>query len=342
MIKTNYFLTYLSLALLLTSCRTEDTNFEDQAHYPSEAQSNGRVNAKAFDQFTKDKGLKLIATFPMKKSAEKNDGAFTFTHIKEKMTAVQVKEMGLNDERILGLVRQNAFHNENIDGVTINDYTTARAYSEFNLAEKYGWWTYIETGAPIITPVNSSDPDEVKVIMSGTEVTAGTSGNPNYEKSIEYTQESVLTKSIYRNVGVTTSTAFGIYGMGFNAEVELKNKNGVSSETKDTHKFIEKISYSIPANKKIAIYMVQTIKKNSIKYEVPVSITGRIGINYSKPIEGLGYFNEYSADTIFEKMRKKQTGTISAQLYSDVKVFVKELDLNEKAPDIKSVFNLKQ
>ncbi|CAA7393980.1 hypothetical protein [Chryseobacterium fistulae] len=257
------------------------------------------------------------------------------------MTSAQVVELGLNDEKIMSLVREHAYHNENIDGVTINDYKTSGAYSEFNLAEKYGWWTYIETGDPIITPV-SSDQDEVKIIMSGAEVMAGTSGNPNYEKSIEYTQESLVTKFVHNNVGLTTSTSFGIYGQGFNAEVELKSKNGSGTEKKDIHKFIEKISYSIPANKKIAIYMIQMIKKNNIKYEVPVSVTGGIGLNYSKPLDGKGYFAVYPADVVFNRMKKKQTGSISQQLYSDIKVFVKELDPNEKAPDIKTVFNLKQ
>ncbi|RMZ58559.1 hypothetical protein D1632_13195 [Chryseobacterium nematophagum] len=344
MIKTNYFVGCLSITLLLTSCnRLEDVDNESRVENSSKAESNLLVDAKAFDRFAKDKGLKLIASFPMKNdNAQRDSGGFTFSHIKEKMTSAQVVELGLNDEKIMSLVRGSAFHNENIDGVTINDYRTSGAYSEFNLAEKYGWWTYIETGNPTIRPVASSEKDEVKVIMSGTEVMAGTSGNPNYEKSIEYTQESLVTKFVHNNVGLTTSTSFGIYGQGFNAEVELKSKNGSSTEAKDTHKFIEKISYNIPANKKIAIYMIQMIKKNSIKYEVPVSVTGGIGLNYSKPIEGQGYFAVYPANTVFDRMKKKQTGTISQQLHSDVKVFVKELDPNEKAPDIKTVFDLKQ
>ncbi|CAA7193631.1 hypothetical protein [Chryseobacterium potabilaquae] len=343
MIKTNYLVGCLSVALLLTSCRTDDSDHENRIENSADVKSDLIVGAKSFEQFAKNKGLKLIASFPMKntESAKATDGNFTFSTIKEKVTPEHLTELGLTEERIMDIAREDADHALYIDGVNINNYRTSRGYEPYNLAEKYGWWTYIETGNPIISSVNSSAMDDVKVIMSGTEVVAGTSGNPNYEKSIEYVQESILRKTIDVNAGLKTGTEFGIYGQGFKAEISLDNKNSRTTETKDTHKLTEKISYSIPANKKIAIYMIQTIKKREIEYKVPVFFSGAIGINYNTLIDG-SYFKSFMAEAFFRDLDMKQVGTISQELFADVKVFVKELNLNEKAPDIKEVFGIKK
>ncbi|CAA7393974.1 hypothetical protein [Chryseobacterium fistulae] len=227
-----------------------------------------------------------------------------------------------------------------LDGITINDYKTSKAYSPYNLADRYGWWAYIETGNPIITPMNNIKKNDVKVIMSGTEVTAGTTGNPNYEKSIEYTQESLVRSTIEVNIGIKCGTKLGVWGQDINTEIGLENKNGSSVETREAQKLTEKISYSIPANKKIAIYMIQTIQKKNIRYEIPVSFTGNIALNYSQPVEG-SYFWGVPADILLQNKKMQQIGTISQEFYTDVKVFVKELAVNQKAPDIKEVFNLK-
>ncbi|RNA62760.1 hypothetical protein D1631_12845 [Chryseobacterium nematophagum] len=342
MIKTNYLVGCLSVALLLTSCRTDDAHENGERIVNStEAKSNLIVEAKGFEQFAKDNGLKLVASFPMKNKeyAKADDNNFTFNTIKEKVTSDHLTQLGLTEHRLMDYAKQDADHALYIDGVTINDYKTSGAYSEFNLAERYDWKTYIETGNPIISTVNGSDADNVKVIMSGTEVVAGTSGNPNYEKAIEYTQESILRKTIDINAGLKTGTEFGIYGQGVKVEIALENKNSKTTETKDINKLTEKITYSIPANKKIAIYMIQTIKKREIQYKVPVFFSGVVCINYNTPVDG-SHFSSFYAEPFFRHLDLKQVGTVSQELYTDVKVFIKELNLNEKAPDIKTVFNL--
>ncbi|CAA7393887.1 hypothetical protein [Chryseobacterium fistulae] len=84
MIKTNYFVGCLSITLLLASCnRSEDVDNGSRVENSSKTEANLLVDAKAFDQFAKDKGLKLIASFPMKNEIAKRDGGgFTFSHIK--------------------------------------------------------------------------------------------------------------------------------------------------------------------------------------------------------------------------------------------------------------------
>ncbi|CAA7193629.1 hypothetical protein [Chryseobacterium potabilaquae] len=340
MIKIKYITGYISVILLFVACKTD--NMEDENNIATSlntksSDSNLIVNEKDFEEFIKDNDLKLIATFPGKDNAARS--SYNFGHVKEKITSSHLVELGLSEQKIITMVREKMRNGGAIDGVTINDYKTSRAYSKSNLADQYGWWAYIETGDPIITPIKNLKKNDVKVLMSGTEVTAGTSGNPNYEKSIEYTQESVVKNTIEVNVGLKVGAKLGIWGQDINTEIGLENKNGSSVETREAQKLTEKISYSIPANKKIAIYMIQTMKKREIRYEIPLSITGNIALNYSQPIEG-SYFLGVPADILLQGKKKQQVGTISQELYTDVKVFVKELQMNERAPSIKEVFNL--
>ncbi|RNA62758.1 hypothetical protein D1631_12835 [Chryseobacterium nematophagum] len=263
MIKIKHIAGYMLVILVLAACRNEnmDGNPMDTSGNAKPTNSNLIVDEKAFEGFIKDNDLKLIAIFPVKNNNITGKSTYSFGHVKEKITSSHLTELGLSDQKILSIVREKMRNAGAIDGITINDYKTSKAYSPYNLADRYGWWAYIETGNPIITPMNNIKKNDVKVIMSGTEVTAGTTGNPNYEKSIEYTQESMIKSTIEVNIGIKCGTKLGIWGQDINTEIGLENKNGSSIETRESQKLTEKISYSIPANKKIAIYMIQTIQK---------------------------------------------------------------------------------
>lgn len=226
--------------------------------------------------------------------------------INEKITAEHLKELGYNSYANYKLI--NLFYKSGIrpEGICINDFKTVSSYNGFLLSDRYGWYTYIKTEEPKILKQTIDtlwDNELASTWAINTSYTQADRANLNY----------TFTKSetaYWENMGSLAVCVGGEVGIPFVAKGKVDitlgytHVEGRSKTTSESFGYTYWVELPIRTKRQIIIKKKKIVK--TLECEIPVSISGLAGANYSRRVDG-HYFWGLPANILLKDKPKSMT-----------------------------------
>lgn len=234
---------------------------------------------------------------------------------KVRMSAEQVNQLNLGHNQIKELFKINGVTPE---GVTINSWTSTGAFREYNVADQYGWFAYIETGTPKITMEYLLKDGGYKtssfVIYNQGDV------EDSFQRIVSFSEGKSINWNVSTKAGVTVGGEAGVpFVAKGKVEVSFEISAGVggSKDNVETHTY----NYfgKIPAHSKRTIIVRQKKRLTKAEYSIPVVISGYVGLNFKKKVND-HYFWRGDASLLHQGKENTQLGSISVDEVYDIEI----------------------
>ncbi|OXA87345.1 hypothetical protein [Flavobacterium hercynium] len=235
---------------------------------------------------------------------------------RELMTSAQVEQLHLGHSKIKELYKLNG---NTPDGVTINKFTTRGAFSEYNLSDEYGWYTYVQAGSPKVTELDRLKEDDYHVYKF--QVYNYSSVDDSAWRTFGYSKGTTISTSISFSTGLNVKGTLGVEGVA-SASVERTFQLTLGAEYSQStivnHE--ERYVATLPAHSKRTIYVIQRKIKSQFEYKVPVVIDGLVGVNFAKKVNG-HYFWSLPASWLMQGKDMAELGDIFVNEYFDITIY---------------------
>lgn len=335
----------IGVSFFLASCEQDGIEDTIQQIQPIEKTelATKTMSAKEEAKFIEENGLKLIATISMPERRSNKISLQNSTTIQEELTSANLQQLGLTAPKIVTLYKNQ--YGGNVTGVIVNDYKTdASLVRPANNGAK----AYVKTSLPVINSFNPVQ-DGSQATYSATTIYNSSSNPLAYSKTLTFSDQLTLSNSttvaaglnVGAKISIMVSSPTGNIGLPGGVSIPLPfvqataeasvqatlstSKTTTTTTTKGTT-ISETISPTIPPHKKLYIVAIQKVQKGAISYKIPVSITGSVVTK-----QAASYTNR-PASFLKTQNLTEQEGTINYGYYSDTKIYVKELNMNEAPP----------
>jgi hypothetical protein len=228
--------------------------------------------------------------------------------IKEKLTAGQVRQLGLGDFDLRKLFIKSGVVP---DGISINDGGIG---SYVNTSSQYGWYAYVETGTPIVKSTYTDTPGDYT--YTSFIVTNQSDQVDSAKRDYTVTIGSVTKWQVTTTAGVKIGGEIGIPLVAkgtFEASLEVAAGGGEEKSKLTTSTYT--YTMAIPPMSKRTVVFKQRNTTSRVEYTIPIKLSGSVGANYPVPVGDVGanrhYFWSYPASKLTKKTINPQMGSIT-------------------------------
>lgn len=307
--------------LSLASCSDE---IDDQIKNDDLGSSSKLVGA---DYYNSIKGELIYKTTPIDLDQER-ESAKNGEVQREKLTSKQIEELGLDEEKILELYKNDDEavlnpYTRKPDGIIINDYK-AGITGGYNNSDPYGTYdpfgfAYLEFGEPSIEEIPQGEPE---FRMSTTWVYNRGNTTDEVKKELNYKTSTTANWNLSVATGVKTSFKTDLVFLQGGIEFSLTTTaSGGGSKTSE-QEVRNSYSAKVPPKSKRKIVMIEKIREKRIKYTVPVKIVGGVWTCVTDPKIG---FQRASAEKLMNGIENKsQTWDVQLKDNSDIEIYAEE------------------
>lgn len=231
------------------------------------------------------------------------------------MTSAQVEKMQLGSNLIKSIYM---YKGVKPDGVTINKWQSSGAYSKFNLADEYGWFTYIRSGVPTIKEIDREKEDDEEIfkfpVRNYSSVTDNAWRTFSYAKGISVNK--IVTHTVGFSAGLSINVPFGGINLGMNYSyttgTEINNSQMITHE--------QRYVATLPPRSQRMIYVVQRKVKRKFEYKFPAVIDGEVAVNFGKKVNG-HYFWAFPASKLMFDQEIAELGSVTTNESYDIEIF---------------------
>lgn len=221
------------------------------------------------------------------------------------------------ESRLLNLFKKSGIRP---DGVCINDFRTRNSYKGYLLSDKYNWHAYIKTGKPRIIE------EKTDTLYNGI-LKSSWAINESRDRDMAYNISYAVTKSktnYWENIASMSVAVGKKIGIPLIGEGEVTITLGYSHVEGKSETISETFSYTpwiylAPRTKKQVIMRKKDITR-TIKCEIPIIISGYVGVNFPKPVDG-HYFWRFPANLLFKDKETKLIYEIKIEEKGEIEVY---------------------
>jgi len=202
----------------------------------------------------------------------------------------------------------------------INDFRTRNSYKGYLLSDKYNWHAYIKTGKPRIIE------EKTDTLYNGI-LKSSWAINESRDRDMAYNISYAVTKSktnYWENIASMSVAVGKKVGIPLIGEGEVTITLGYSHVEGKSETISETFSYTpwiylAPRTKKQVIMRKKDITR-TIKCEIPIIISGYVGVNFPKPVDG-HYFWRFPANLLFKDKETKLIYEIKIEEKGEIEVY---------------------
>lgn len=245
------------------------------------------------------------------KNKSNNNKKSVPSSIYQKITRQNLNELGYNQEnKLVDLYYKSGTRP---DGICVNDYKTSGSYSGYLLSDRYNWYSYLNIGTAKIkkqTVDTIYDNNIASVWVYNHSDTQTDKSTLNYTFTKSQTNNWQNTSSLAVAVGAEFGVSF--LGTGGKGKIDITFENSFSNGSSSTE--TESIGYTywveLPPKTKRQVIIARRKIVTTIECEIPVNITGYVGANFPKKVDG-HYFWGLPANLLLKNKPNKMIYKVS-------------------------------